>query len=493
MKFAGIIVAATLSVLQAHAADCSKDRLEALFSPPTEKSSSVVLNCSTKLNDEDIIKREVRFLGPEGSNSVLDCQGASLKAGVRINSRRVVDANGKVRWLRPENITIKNCKIGIGIRVSGIKEIGGVINHPDILASSRLQGHTIRTQRAAPVNIKVENSVIEAFGGAPIYIDGGTVGFSLINSSIKGYSKTDAVYLDAESADHVFSGNTFDLDVARAIISIDGSAKNKIVNNKFNGKRFAGIWVFRNCGEKGLVRHQTPHGNLISGNVFASVPGQVDPDIWIGSRNRIFDDESFCWEDKKLDHIPNFDKLFGLNFKDFSPELQRSILKAGTYGVGSSKYNVDMAKNNEVTNNITSLPVRVSSPQNIIRDNEAPKVIRGPYYKECSIQGDNKGCLSKFVCPKGGKIQAVKVACNLEIPNIQQRSLYLMGSANRIKIIRSSVTQKDSSCAANDISLKAGEASLSSLLGQDTLRISCKDMENDGGDCAVRAEIYCEE
>lgn len=493
MKFQVALALLNLIVSGAvYSADCSSEKLEELFSPPTAKSSKVILNCSIKLDPSRAVEREVRFLGPEGSNSILDCQGALLKRGVRVSSKRVVMEDGKIKWLRPENITIRNCNIKEGIRVSGIKEIG-VINHPEMIASSRLPGHTIRAQAAAPMNIKVENSIIEATGGAPIYIDGGTVGFSLINSTVNGFSNVDGVYLDAESSSHVFSGNTFNLDVGRVIIAIDGSAKNKIINNKFAGKRYAGIWVFRNCGEKGLVRHQTPFDNLISSNIFLPTAGQIDPDIWIGSRNKFFDEESFCWQDKKLDHIANVSDLFDLSFKQLPIKTQKLILDAENYEVGSSKYNLDMAKNNIVTNNVTSLPIRVSSPDNIIRDNEAPRIIRGPYYKECNVQGSNEGCFTKFTCPKGTRIHAVKAACNLETPTISKMALYEMGKESKIKIVRSSLTKEGSLCSVNDISLNEGEMSLSSLVGQDILRLSCKETEKNGGDCAVKAEVYCEE
>jgi len=493
MKFQMVLVVLNLIASGAvYSADCSSEKLEELVSISKQKSSKVILNCSIKLDPSMVVDREVRFLGAEGSNSTLDCQGALLKRGIRVSSKRVVMEDGKIKWVRPENITIKNCNIKEGIRVSGIKDIG-VINHPEMIASSRLPGHTIRAQAAAPMNIKVENSVIEASGGVPIYIDGGTVGFSLINSTVNGFSNIDGVYLDAESSSHVFSGNTFNLDVGRVIIAIDGSAKNKIVNNKFTGKRYAGIWVFRNCGEKGLVRHQTPYGNLISSNTFLPAAGQVDPDIWIGSRNKTFDEESFCWQDKNLEHIENISDLFGLSFKQLPIKTQKLILSAKNYEAGSSKNNLDMAKNNEVINNVTSLPIKVTSPDNIIRDNEAPKIIRGPYYKECNAEGDNEGCFAKFSCPKGMRVHKVKAACNLETTFISKMALYEMGKDDKIKIVRSSLTLEGSLCKINEVSLNKGEASLSSLIGQDILRLSCQETEKNGGDCAVKAEIYCEE
>ncbi|NCA11969.1 right-handed parallel beta-helix repeat-containing protein, partial [bacterium] len=49
---------------------------------------------------------------------------------------------------------------------------------------------------------------------------------------------------------------------------------------------FGGIFLYRNCGEAGTVRHQTPHGNLIRDNRFDTrTLGPFQTVIHLGSRN----------------------------------------------------------------------------------------------------------------------------------------------------------------------------------------------------------------
>ncbi|MFM8789313.1 MAG: right-handed parallel beta-helix repeat-containing protein, partial [Chthoniobacterales bacterium] len=58
-----------------------------------------------------------------------------------------------------------------------------------------------------------------------------------------------------------------------------------IKGNRFIRASFGGIYLYRNCGEGGTVRHQTPGENRIENNTFnltALRPGSYG--IWLGSR-----------------------------------------------------------------------------------------------------------------------------------------------------------------------------------------------------------------
>jgi len=66
------------------------------------------------------------------------------------------------------------------------------------------------------------------------------------------------------------------------VIAVDGSADNQILSNTINNAKGGGIYLYRNCGEGGTVRHQAPQRNLIAGN---TINGSGGYGIWLGSRN----------------------------------------------------------------------------------------------------------------------------------------------------------------------------------------------------------------
>lgn len=459
--------------------ECDSKILSDVYSSKSTKR--IILNCSATFKKNSVITAPLWFEGKEGSNSTIDCNNSTLLNGARIRSNKV-NVNGNYVWQRPENVTIKNCNIKGGVRVSGIKEIG-VVLHEDLVLSSRFAGHTLRAQKSAPKNISILNSTIEAIGGVPFYIDAGVTGFKLENSTILGHSEKEGIYLDAETSSAVIRNNIFRIHTGRPLIAIDGSANNIIEGNQILGKRNGGILIYRNCGEKGLVRHQAPMNNTIKENYFDNNFKQARPDIWIGSRDRKEDHESFCWQDKNLEDIKDIADSFDTRFKDLPADIQMRVIASKNYGVGSSKINSDMAKDNIVTGNTTSLPIRYSNSQNIIKNNIAPFEI------SCHVSGNSDGCMRKFICPENKKIKAIKVACNLETTFISDVR-FKNQKVNTINIQKES--KGHSSCEVNQIGLNTGSTSVENLLGQSSLKIQCHDTEKDGGDCAVRAGIICE-
>jgi hypothetical protein len=72
----------------------------------------------------------------------------------------------------------------------------------------------------------------------------------------------------------------------RESISIDGSDHNRIISNWFWALNRGGIYVFRNCGEKGGIRHTTPSHNHIINNVFPYEKYDgPNPAVFLGSRD----------------------------------------------------------------------------------------------------------------------------------------------------------------------------------------------------------------
>ena len=222
----------------------------------------------------------------------IDCRGGWLQDGrpveVRILSLQRPDGG----WERPDGLQISHCRLRGAIRVIGLGRNGEA---EAVRLSSRQPDHSQRARAAAPHGVVLEGLEIEALGPIPIYAGPGTVGLQLRNSRLTGESRSVAVYLDAESRDNLISGNRFDLSTGRERIAVDGSASNRIENNRFSSSDRGGIFLYRNCGEGGTVRHQSPVDNLISGNRFGDDDGA--PSVWLGSRNGR---RRYCREDAGL-------------------------------------------------------------------------------------------------------------------------------------------------------------------------------------------------
>ena len=224
----------------------------------------------------------VRLSGAAASGTVLDAGGGWLNGGklteLVISSRW----NGS-DWERPADITIRNAKLRGAIRIAGMGRNGQAAA---VRASSRSEGHTERAQAAAPTRITISNVWIEAEGRIPVYLAPGVTHVTVEACVITGRSRSVACYLDAESASNTLRGNTFAARVAREVVAVDGSAGNRIEGNVFARARLGGIYLYRNCGEGGTVRHQTPHGNILAGNRFMTRGlAWRSYGIWLGSRN----------------------------------------------------------------------------------------------------------------------------------------------------------------------------------------------------------------
>ena len=217
---------------------------------------------------------------------------------IKLQRPITIDCNGeaynksKVTELQilADNITIKRCKINGSIRTIGLGHNGEA---PGVNASSTRLGHTERAQAAAPKNTVLYAVTITGHGRIPLYLGPGTTKFTMYDSTIKGRSDSVALYLDAESGFNIIRNNTIDIDGAsREIIAVDGSADNQLLTNTIKQAPNGGIYLYRNCGEGGTVRHQAPQNNLIAGNTINNTGGYG---IWLGSRNG---GRLYCNEDK---------------------------------------------------------------------------------------------------------------------------------------------------------------------------------------------------
>ena len=201
-------------------------------------------------------------------STTIDCEGGAYNKGKATELQILAD-----------DVTIKRCKINGSIRTIGLGHNGEA---PGVKASSITLGHTARAQAAAPKNTVLYAITITGHGRIPLYLGPGTTRLTMSDSTIKGRSDSVALYLDAESGSNIFRNNTFALtSSSREAIALDGSADNQILGNTISASN-GGIYLYRNCGEGGTVRHQPPQNNFIAGNTIDNTGGYG---IWLGSRN----------------------------------------------------------------------------------------------------------------------------------------------------------------------------------------------------------------
>jgi hypothetical protein len=207
--------------------------------------------------------------------------------------------------------------------------------------SSRSLGHTERTQAAAPRNISFINDKFIGQGTIPLYLSPGVTQVTVDRSKITGVSKSVGIYFDAESANNQLLNSTIDTDTdKRELVAVDGSAHNLIQGNYFSSLSNGGIYLYRNCGEGGTVRHQAPQYNQIQNNTFYydKYLG-FNPAIWVGSRMGF---RLYCSADKG-------------------------------YPFGSSANNSDMAQRNLIANNT----ILTRSVKDMIIMGDEPNTVMG--------------------------------------------------------------------------------------------------------------------
>ena len=237
-------------------------------------------------------KSEKNNLEGSGDNGrVIDLQGGWMNEG-KLTELVIRSKEVEKGWAVPERITIRNGRIRGSIRIYGLGVNGEAAK---VRESSHREGHTARAQAAAPRAILLEDLQIEADHRIPLYLGPGVTGVTVRNCTFTGWSASTTVYLDAESGGNRIEGCTFDVRSGREVMAVDGSATNIITENRFLQTPFGGIYLYRNCGEGGTVRHQAPQGNVIENNLF-NMKNQRSGSygIWLASRQGR---RSYCEDD----------------------------------------------------------------------------------------------------------------------------------------------------------------------------------------------------
>ena len=241
------------------------------------------------------VRRPVLVEGAEASGAGIDCGGGVIRPAreatsqtptVAIWSRRQGDG-----WSRPVQTYVRNCTVVGNVRIWGMGAGGSM---RDLLASSRTPDHTTAAQSAAPLGTILERVRFEGVGTIPLYVGPGVTQTVVARSRFSGRSVSTAVYLDAESAGTVIQDNDFTIRTGREQIAVDGSGANRIIGNRFALSGRGGVFLYRNCGEDGVIRHQTPSYNQITDNVFSGVGWLRPRTVVVGAREG---NRSYCGDD----------------------------------------------------------------------------------------------------------------------------------------------------------------------------------------------------
>jgi len=264
---------------------CTPAEITALTAAPDARDSPYRLTCRATLNGRAVTRR-VLIEGAEASGAGIDCGGGVIgRPGVArtsraptlaIWSRRAGDA-----FSRPTDIVLRNCTVHGSVRIWGM---GAGRSMADLRESSRTAGHTRAAQAAAPTRIALTGITFAADGSIPLYVGPGVTQTKVIGGRFIGRSDSVAVYLDAESRQAEITGVRFDVRTAREIIAVDGSAANTIMANRFALNGQGGVFLYRNCGEDGVIRHQTPSDNVVSDNTFSGASWLRPRLVVVGSR-----------------------------------------------------------------------------------------------------------------------------------------------------------------------------------------------------------------
>ena len=301
---------------------CSGDDVAKVLTRADEDDYKIHVKCDLSFEPYQVITKRLMFIGDESSGVTVDLNGATLSGYGTVNDGeemiQVISRESEARneenqissYERPENITIKNGTIYGKVRIWGMarngqgdedddKEGNPIPHSNQFKKSSRTHNHTQRARMNAPTNIVFDNLTIDATG--TFYFGPGVTNSKIINSELKGRTSRSAIYLGAESAGNVLKNNYIHTDTARdktgdripgmksrgwPLINVDGSSHNKIVNNYFSSLDNGGIYLYRNCGEGGVIRHATPSNNHIINNTFYYANyGGLKPSVFLSSRD----------------------------------------------------------------------------------------------------------------------------------------------------------------------------------------------------------------
>lgn len=542
--------------------DCSPEKVNEILAPATASDSEVYIDCNLNLKATDVVTKRMIFEGEAASFVTLNCNGALINGGIEVKSKTYMDGNIR-KWERPKNTTIRKCNITGSVRIWGMGRNGEGDGYDDNYlreSSKKKDTHVATARNNAPTNIILEDLIITNTGGTiPLYFAPGVTYSKLINSTLYGKSVVPVIYLDAESYantikhNNIYGGSSGKILRSDPVMAIDGSSYNLIINNYFHNIKQGGIYLYRNCGKNGVIRHSTPSHNQIINNIFHHIymPGgyggvgrfpsysyQPDPYVYLASRDGRWErvgigpigfcsaDDGYDFGSSKSDldyarynvvmqnrfyrrSVNDVNDAYPMvrtgdrsnvnfpNYIDYNETLSAGLLirqrRAGCY-VTPNGYEKDFILDGETIEVLEAGDGAPASYNYTCNDGELTRgkqnsaVTRHVF--DCRADSDNNGCSTTISCPSGQKIIGATAACNLEYGEITDDILGTVPT-NHIEVITPSDNVSEGTGFIGTNKLQKGRKIITGVDGLEQVSIGCKEHDANGGDCHIKAILYC--
>lgn len=510
------------------------------------------VTCSFTLPAGSVVYRPLRLYGDAADGVTIDCNGSSIghtafnglsdtKDDLMIEVRSkyfvpdpdpkacgehdpspftfVKNANGYYERERPEHITIKNCDIRGRVRIWGLAS-------NDVCKSSRDDtgiGHTVRARDAAPQDIVLDNVTINTEGFVPLFLSPGVTRVQVLNSKFEGTSNSSAIYMSDESCCNTIRNTKFLVNTEREVIAVDGSSYNLFVNNWFTRLEDGGVFLYRNCGEKGTVRWRSPHHNQFINNFFNyNTSSSPNPAIYIGSRDGDPDGKfGYCGLDSAYDFGSGADDR---DFARYNTVMQNQFrYRSVSDSIDDKNPTLNSPNYVKYNETVSAEIVRKAGcylptgfGDDFILDGQTFAVVESQSGGEacvvkkcidgalsdyssctmqtvpfgCSITDNNAGCSTTATCPSGTKIIGAKAACNLETTGIAANALESI-PAGTVDVVTLSQNTSDSKCTVGATTVVSRPDVVRGSSTATSLVAHCEEYDSNGGDCAVKGVLYC--
>lgn len=526
----GLIVFGYATHASAAPGPCNAERMALIRAPATKDAKSVYVGCQLELSASDVITKKLILEGPNASDVNVRCNGATLRGGaldgrgtsLEIRSRRTGSAPD-FTWERPENITVSDCKIEGGVRIWGMANGGSVA---DAKPSSYTAGHTARARAAAPRRIKLERLDIVTTDPSPLYIALGVTQVQLLDSELRGTTASVAIYMDAESGHNTLRGNYIHPKTTkRELIAIDGSSNNRIIDNRFSALNHGGIYIYRNCGEYGMPRHNHPRRNqIINNSFFYNAYSGGNPAVYVGSRDGA---HGFPKRPGYCDLDQAYSVGSGVSDLDFARDnvvMQNQIVKRSVTDMirvrNPEHDSPTHIAHNETVTTIEDRPsgcfLDTAFSRDFLLDGQQTEVAQrsGGTTKctvqrcddgklktvgacgirtvpfECAVSENNDGCQVSATCGSSQRILSATAACNLEHGSVSADAVS-GAKPGTLVVARESSNPADGQCRVGSTVINRRRTIARGATNAYSTTASCREHDNNGGDCHIRGVLHC--
>ncbi len=493
---------------------------------------SLELTCDLTLEPGETVTKRLVLTGAAASDIAIDCAGGTIDGGegtpnegkdmILIRSTKPAADPIMRAWSRPQNISIRDCTVVGGVRTIGMT--GNGAGEP-LRESSYRSGHAGRARTNAPRDITLEDNTLVGTGRIPLYVGMGTTRLRLLGGEVTGRSTAVAIYLDAESAYNEIRDVYVHPTTGRELIAVDGSARNRIINNRFSSLNRGGLYLYRNCGERRVSRHTTPSHNHIINNVFYyNEYTGLAPSVYLGSRNGPGAGAGYCGKDSASSYGSG---VSDHDWARYNVVMQNQIYKRSTDVMirtyDTKSYPNYVAYNDTVTSEVSRAAgcyVANGYNDDFLRDGQSIDLFEGSRgapvctgYRyacddgdlsvsygvdcdiarvefECTVVSNNDGCSKRVSCPDDTRIIASVAGCNLEWGTVSTSALSAI-LFNTMTVLRASDSVSAGSCWMGVNSLSEDTRYVYFVNGGRSVNVGCKEHDKNGGDCQIRGELYC--